>query len=201
MASTNPFLTLYSTIQMNAVGSTITTGYIPYVSTAGRQTYSNTLSTLTVSTLTSVSSITTNLNCSSIITSTITANTIIATTPSYGTNSTQVATTAFVQNAGCGNPNQAYVNYTGTGSRSNGGLNTNSTSAPITVIVMGSDAPGQGLAMSAVVGGISLAPSSYTGVSAQPGYVVPFTFVVPVGMSYRVYWNAGASFLGWFELR
>lgn len=191
---------------MNSVGSTITTGYIPYVSTAGRQTYSNTLSTLTVSTLTSVSSITTNLNCSSIITSTITANTIAANTitaitPSYGTNSTQVATTAYVQNAGCGNPNQTYVNYTGTGSRTNGGLNTNSTSAPITVIVMGCDAPGYGLAMYAVVGGVSLAPSAYTGVSAQPGYVVPFTFVVPVGMSYRVYWNGSANFLGWFELR
>jgi len=51
MASTNPFLTLYSTVQTNLVGSTITTGYIPYISTAGRQNYSNTLSTLTVSTI------------------------------------------------------------------------------------------------------------------------------------------------------
>ena len=51
MASTNPILALYSTVQTNLVGSTITTGYIPYVSTAGRQNYSNTLSTLTVSTL------------------------------------------------------------------------------------------------------------------------------------------------------
>jgi len=52
MASTNTFLTLLSTVQTDKIGSTITTGYIPYISTAGRQTYSNTLSTLTVSTLT-----------------------------------------------------------------------------------------------------------------------------------------------------
>jgi len=51
MASTNPFLTLYSTVQTNLVGSTIATGYIPYVSTAGRQAYTSTLSTLTLSTL------------------------------------------------------------------------------------------------------------------------------------------------------
>ena len=42
MASTNAFLTLYSTVQTNLVGSTIATGYIPYVSTAGRQAYTNT---------------------------------------------------------------------------------------------------------------------------------------------------------------
>ena len=71
MASTNAFLTLYSTVQTNLVGSTITTGYIPYISTAGRQAYSNTLSTLTVSTLTSVSTITSNVNCSTLVTSTI----------------------------------------------------------------------------------------------------------------------------------
>ena len=56
---------------MNAVGSTITTGYIPYVSTAGRQTYSNTLSTLTVSTLT-----TTNVNSSTMVTSSLNTNTL-----------------------------------------------------------------------------------------------------------------------------
>ena len=71
MASTNDFLKLYSTVQTNLVGSTIATGYIPYVSTAGRQTYSNTLSTLTVSTLNAVSSITSNVNCSTMVTSTI----------------------------------------------------------------------------------------------------------------------------------
>jgi len=186
---------------MNSVGSTIATGYIPYVSTAGRQTYSNTLSTLTVSTLTAVSTITSNANCSSIITSTITANTITATTASYGTNSIIVATTAFVQNAGCGNPNQTYVSYIGTGQRLNGSTYTNGTNAPITVIVMGCDASGQGLAMYAVVGGITIGPQSFSGMSSLPNYVMPFTFVVPVGMSYRVHWNASANFQGWFELR
>ena len=66
MASTNAFLTLVSTIQTNSIGSTIATGFIPYISTAGRQAYSNTLSTLTVSTLT-----TTNVNTSTMVTSTI----------------------------------------------------------------------------------------------------------------------------------
>ena len=51
MASTNAFLTLYSTVQTNLVGSTISTGFIPYVSTAGRQNYTSTLSQLQVSTL------------------------------------------------------------------------------------------------------------------------------------------------------
>ena len=44
MASTNAFLTLVSTVQTDAIGSTISTGYIPYVSTAGRQAYRNMLS-------------------------------------------------------------------------------------------------------------------------------------------------------------
>ena len=44
MASTNPFLTLYSTVQTDSIGSTISTGFIPYISTAGRQAYRNMLS-------------------------------------------------------------------------------------------------------------------------------------------------------------
>lgn len=51
MASTNAFLTLVSTVQTNSIGSTISTGYIPYISTAGKQGYSSTLSTLTISTI------------------------------------------------------------------------------------------------------------------------------------------------------
>jgi len=199
MASTNTFLNMMSMVQTDKIGSTIATGFIPYISTAGRQNYSNTLSTLTVSTLNTVSSVTGNVNCSTITTNTITANTITATTAGYGTNSTQVATTAFVQNAGCGNPNQTYGNYTS--QRSNGGYYTNTTNAPITVIVMGCDASGQGLAMYAVVGGITIGPQNFSGMSSLPNYVMPFTFVVPVGMYYRVYWNANANFQGWFELR
>ena len=97
MASTNTFLTLYSTVQTNNVGSTIATGYIPYVSTAGRQAYSNTLSTLTVSTLrgnancstlNAVSTVTGDINCS-----TITANTI------NGTSATSLATTSYADTA------------------------------------------------------------------------------------------------------
>ena len=71
MASTNAFLTLYSTVQTNLVGSTIATGYIPYVSTAGRQAYTNTLSTITVSTL-------------------------LTNTMTYPSNTSNVATTAYV---------------------------------------------------------------------------------------------------------
>ena len=108
MASTNPFLTLYSTIQMNNVGSTIATGYIPYVSTAGRQAYSNTLSTLTVSTLTAVSSITRNMNYSTLVGSTLSAvstvtgdincSTITANTIN-GTSATSLATTSYADTA------------------------------------------------------------------------------------------------------
>ena len=71
MASSNTFLTLVSTIQTNAVGSTISTGFIPYVSTAGRQAYTSTLSTITVSTL-------------------------LTNTMTYPSNTSNVATTAYV---------------------------------------------------------------------------------------------------------
>lgn len=56
MASTNAFLTMYNTAQANSVGSTISTGFIPYISTGGKQVYTSTLTTLTFSTV----------NCSSI---------------------------------------------------------------------------------------------------------------------------------------
>ena len=74
MASTNAFLTLVSTVQTDKIGSTISTGYIPYVSTAGRQTYTSTLSTITVSTL-------------------------LTNTMTYPSNTTNVATTAYVTSA------------------------------------------------------------------------------------------------------
>jgi len=89
MASTNPFITLYSTVQTNLVGSTIATGFIPYISTAGRQTYTNTLSTLTVSTLNG-----SNVTFPIVNTSTINASTM--NTPTVNTttvNTTTVNTT------------------------------------------------------------------------------------------------------------
>ena len=94
MASTNPFLTLVSTIQTNSIGSTIATGYIPYVSTAGRQAYTSTLTTLAISTLTTstlntVSTITSNVNCSTLVGSTLTTtnvNTSTMVTSSLNTN-------------------------------------------------------------------------------------------------------------------
>jgi len=74
MASTNDFIKLYSTVQTNTVGSTITTGFIPYISTGGRQGYTSTLSTLTVSSL-------------------------VTTTMAYPINTTQAATTAYISSA------------------------------------------------------------------------------------------------------
>jgi len=74
MTSTNPILALYSTVQTNAAGSTITTGFIPYISTAGRQGYTNTLSSLTISSL-------------------------ITTTLPYPISTLNVATTAYVSSA------------------------------------------------------------------------------------------------------
>ena len=64
-------------VQTNLVGSTISTGFIPYVSTAGRQNYTGTLSQLQVSTLNG-----TNLNAITIIGSTLTAGTAFSTNTS-----------------------------------------------------------------------------------------------------------------------
>lgn len=118
MASTNAFLTLYSTVQTNLVGSTITTGFIPYISTAGRQAYTSTLSTLTVSTLTAVSSITSNVNCSTLVGSTLTTSnvncsTIVASTLTSGTAFSTNTTDTFVYgnlyaNSGFGSAGLAY---------------------------------------------------------------------------------------------
>ena len=72
MASTNAFLTMYNTAQANSSGSTIVTGFIPYISTGGKQVYTSTLTTLTFSTvncssITATSGLTfSTVNCSSI---------------------------------------------------------------------------------------------------------------------------------------
>ena len=122
MASTNPFLTLVSTIQTNSIGSTIATGYIPYISTAGRQAYTSTLSSLTVSTLTGVSTITSNVNCSTLVGSTLNAvstvtgnvncSTIAANTVSAATlNTTTInATNIYPTNVYMGNTSLSYFN-------------------------------------------------------------------------------------------
>ena len=65
MASTNAFLTMYNTAQANSSGSTIVTGFIPYISTGGKQIYTSTLTALTFSTV----------NCSSITATTLTFST------------------------------------------------------------------------------------------------------------------------------
>jgi len=144
-----------------------------------------------------VSSVTKTLNCSTITGSTI-ATTMNATTPAYGTNTTQIATTAYVQNAGFGNPNQTYKNYYSSG-RVNGTTYTNTTNAPIAVTIIGSDQPNQSFNLIIYIGGVLF--SNETGYfNASVNYPVPFTFFVPVGSTYKVSWNASARFAGWYEL-
>ena len=130
MASTNAFLTLYSTVQTNLVGSTIATGYIPYVSTAGRQAYTNTLSSLTVATLTAVSSITGNVNCSTMVTSTISGAMKAPTVQSFLSGSgtyTPTAGTVRIKVRMCG-PGGGGSSATGSGvSGQAGGGGTNTT--------------------------------------------------------------------------
>lgn len=143
MASTNAFLTLVSTIQTNSIGSTITTGFIPYISTAGRQTYSNTLSTLTVSTLSGTNVTfpivnTSTINASSMNTPTVnttTVNTTNINATSIGTTSISANSITFPggygQNSSALGYNQSYSQPT----RSLGTTYTNSTGRPIFVAV------------------------------------------------------------------
>ena len=160
-------------------------------------TSSITVSSLTGSTITMVSSVTKTLNCSTITGSTI-ATTMTATTPAYGTNTTQLATTAYVQNAGFGNPNQTYKNYYSSG-RVNGITYTNTTNAPIAVTIIGCDNPDQAFTLIIYIGGVLFSRPSGN-FNAAVNYPVPFTFFVPVGSTYKVSWNVNANYQGWYEL-
>ena len=199
MASTNPFLILYSTIQTNRNGSTITTGFIPYISTAGRQTYTSTLSTLTVSSLNAVSTLTSDLNCSLMTTSTITFSTINSIKFSDG----------YVQNSSSLGYGQSYVNQTSYRSVNAGNAYTNNTGRPIFVMVSvrASDGSTTEITGYVYINGVitceKLTNSTYNG---QAFYVYWDTyFIVPAGATYQVYcyqsyFATGVELMTWFEL-
>ena len=94
-----------------------------------------------------------------------------------------------------GNSSQTYQNVTST--RVNGTTYTNSTNAPILVLLVASDASGQALNMVLTVGGVTL-----TTISGSPAATSrEFTVIVPIGATYSASWNASATFNAWWELR
>jgi len=96
---------------------------------------------------------------------------------------------------GLGNANQTYTDVTA--SRSNGTSYTNSTGAPIFVIVYGTDNSGQSLSLVITVNSVALPTLG----GSPSGVTRPYTFIVPIGKTYSVSWNASASLSAWYELR
>jgi hypothetical protein len=201
MASTNPFLTIVSTIQTNNNGSTITTGYIPYVSTAGKQTYTNTLSTLTVSSLNAVSTVISNLNCSLVTTSTITSSTINSIKFSNG----------YVQSSSGLGFGQSYVNQTPYRSvYPTGGVYTNYSARPMFVSVSVRTATGSTCQITGYVyiNGITIYEKQTSTTYNGRGFYVYWNthFIVPPGATYQVYcyrsyWGGtDVELMKWYEL-
>jgi hypothetical protein len=96
---------------------------------------------------------------------------------------------------GLGNANQTYTDVTG--SRTNGTTYTNSTGSPIFVMIWGDDNSGQALNLVVTVNSVALPSQS----GSPAGSTTAFTFIVPVGKTYSVSWNASASVTAWWELR
>ena len=114
---------------------------------------------------------------------------------SNGTTVATVSSSGFSSNSLLGNANQTYQNVTA--SRTNGTTYTNSTGAPILVLLVASDASSQALNMVLTVGGVTL-----TTISGSPAATPrEFTVIVPVGATYSASWNASATFNAWWELR
>ena len=118
-----------------------------------------------------------------------------APTPAAGDNSTNIATTAFVQSFGIGGPGQSYHNLTG--SRSAGTNYTNSTGRPIFVLV--STSVGQTGVVTAYVDGNPIADYSVSTSNSR----ITLSFIVPDTSTYKID-HAGGSFFNinsWNELR
>lgn len=97
-----------------------------------------------------------------------------------------------------GSSSQTWQNVTG--SRSSGTTYTNSTGAPILVIVYGNDNPGQGFSLTFTVNGSTVGPSGQGGPTGG-GYLIPHPIVVQPGLTYSTSYNASANYGGWWELR
>ena len=96
---------------------------------------------------------------------------------------------------GLGNASQTYTDVTG--SRTNGTSYTNSTGSPIFVMIYGDDNSGQALSLVVTVNSVTLPTQS----GSPAGSTTAFTFIVPIGKTYSVSWNASASLSAWWELR
>jgi hypothetical protein len=94
-----------------------------------------------------------------------------------------------------GNSSQTYTDVTS--SRANGTSYTNSTGAPIQVIILGCDNPTQPFNLVPVIGGVTLPTLS----GSPSGTIRPFNFIIPVGNTYSFTWNASANLSYWYELR
>jgi hypothetical protein len=104
-----------------------------------------------------------------------------AATQPVGTNSTAIASTAFVNQEAFGVGGQTWQNVTG--SRSLGIAYTNSTGRPIEVSVSSANAgPGNGGAIVAIVGGVQVAQDDNYNINYQ-NHVC---FIVPPGAIYQV---------------
>ena len=96
---------------------------------------------------------------------------------------------------GIGSSSQTYQDVTS--SRANGTTYTNSTGAPISVVLMASDASGQALNLAVTIGSTTLGTFGGSGASSNR----EFTFIIPTGSTYSVAWNASANLTKWWELR
>jgi hypothetical protein len=94
-----------------------------------------------------------------------------------------------------GNSSQTYTDVTS--SRASGTSYTNSTGAPIQVIIYGCDNSLQPFNLTPTIGGVSV-----RAISGSPaGSEKMFMYVIPVGATYSFSWNASANFAAWWELR
>ena len=118
-----------------------------------------------------------------------------APTAAVATDSTQIATTEFVKDAGLG-WNQTWQNVTG--SRSVGTEYTNSTGKPIAVSVWGNVANSNRLELQVNDGG-GFVTASYA-VTGAVNNTATVSAIVPAGHTYRIA-SGGATPVGWAELR
>lgn len=108
---------------------------------------------------------------------------------------TSNGTTWVSGSAGLGNASQTYTDVTS--SRTNGTTYTNSTGAPIFLMIFGDDQSAQPLTLVFTIDSVALPAQSGSPAGSTSGY----TAIVPVGKTYSVSWNASATVSAWYELR
>lgn len=124
-----------------------------------------------------------------------------APTATYGTSSTQIATTAFVANSGIGNVNQTWHNVLS--SRAYNVTYTNSLNVPIVVsCAQGLASVGNDYSWVIVVNGITVWTAQGNPGGGGEGISISATFIVPPGQTYAVYQSSYPSsyLINWVEL-